>query len=58
MKDKIVIQKTAINKADFILVGPSKNKAGKLLDLIGPESISLNLKSTTKEDIHGNYYRC
>jgi mannitol/fructose-specific phosphotransferase system IIA component (Ntr-type) len=33
----------------FSLIGPGKNNAGKLLDLIRPENISLNLKSTTKE---------
>jgi mannitol/fructose-specific phosphotransferase system IIA component (Ntr-type) len=33
----------------FSLISPDKNKADKLLDLIRPENISLNLKSTTKE---------
>jgi mannitol/fructose-specific phosphotransferase system IIA component (Ntr-type) len=33
----------------FSLIGPGKNNTGKLLDLICPESIILNLKSTTKE---------
>jgi mannitol/fructose-specific phosphotransferase system IIA component (Ntr-type) len=37
-----------INSGLFSLIGPGKN-AGKLLDLIKPENISLNLKSTTKE---------
>jgi mannitol/fructose-specific phosphotransferase system IIA component (Ntr-type) len=33
----------------FSLIGPSKNNAGKLLDLIKPENINLKLKSKTKE---------
>jgi mannitol/fructose-specific phosphotransferase system IIA component (Ntr-type) len=33
----------------FSLIVPGKNNAGKLLDLIEPENIILNLKSTTKE---------
>jgi mannitol/fructose-specific phosphotransferase system IIA component (Ntr-type) len=33
----------------FSLIAPNKNNAGKLLDLIGPENIRLNLKSKTKE---------
>jgi mannitol/fructose-specific phosphotransferase system IIA component (Ntr-type) len=37
------------NSGLFSIIGSGKNNAGKLLDLIGPENISLNLKSTTKE---------
>jgi hypothetical protein len=37
------------NSGLFSLIGPGKNNAGKLLDLIRPENISLNLKSKTVE---------
>jgi mannitol/fructose-specific phosphotransferase system IIA component (Ntr-type) len=33
----------------FSLIAPDKKKTGKLLDLIKPENITLNLKSKTKE---------